>query len=162
MRSTGVRTMEEHVFKEWSGKVLAFGFKHYIGEWPTYVPGKGHAVSNIDDLTHEFAHYLVSPHYAKDVPYFGLGHPARISGFRLFHHTVCSAIEEQASILGILMLAKIDGLEAANLSAGNQNWDSGSVDSQIERFDELRKKKLVRKADWKLWQTILEFEWSED
>lgn len=96
----------------------------------------------LEDDLHELSHWLVSSPYRRGMYCFGLGSPNFTDRSRkLLNYDNAQIEEEQASILGICLLADLD-LELAWDTAFEHNWYEGLRDTQVRARRKLEKKGL--------------------
>jgi len=128
------------------------GFKWFDGDWPSFDPREGHAADCCEDLCHELAHFLVSPKRLRDLPYFGLGHPASPMAPHGISSQRASQLEEEASVLGIALQFECEGdYKAASDVARHHDWSE---------YDAVVVGRLERKGQWspqrdQVWREVL-------
>lgn len=148
------KTQEARTFRKAGELAAEYRFKWFEGSWPGYKKGKGHAVDNTEDLLHELAHYLVSPPKYRKHRNFGLGSP----GSSLLDPSdiplhLAKSLEEQASILGIVMCREVGcTYRVCRSIARDHSWDFEN--SAPLRMEQLQEKGLWSTSRQRIWKRI--------
>ena len=123
-------------------------FKWFVGEWPCHDVVLGHAANNSWDLSHELAHFRVSPKRLRNKPSFGLGSPGDRSEDLRISSKKAYELELEASLLGIMLIGRCGAPFTEQCAIAEEHtWYHKEGDEPASVVDRLRKKKLWDKHD---------------
>lgn len=94
------------------------GFRWVCGTWGERKKGGRHQVSDVDDLSHELAHYMLAPKHRRDRWNYGLGEPG------IGNAEASQREEEYVSAFGWMLMDRA-GFSSEYVRDGmdEHNWD---------------------------------------